>query len=207
MPPITRAALTAALIGFAAVSAPPPAGAAGADPDWPCEQREVRHLSWGQMWTGPALPEAKVWREDAAVAALAGRLSARRTEMDEAPALIDASGIEGEARLAALFAGAFQQIDEERARLIDGIGRFARKERARSDRIDALREEIESRAAAASPDDYDELDAIEALEDELAWETRIYQDRRRSLSFVCESPIVLEKRAFALARIIQERLP
>lgn len=201
MPPIVRAAMTLALLAV-------PAGAlAQEDRDWPCQQREVRHLSWGQMWTGPALPDPESTREDGQVASLAARLSARRTEIDAAPALIDEAGIEEEAQLVALFAVAFSQIDQERVRIIDGILRYSRKERARRDRIDALREEIEARSAAAGAEDYDELDAIEALQDDLAWETRIYQDRRRSLEFVCESPVTLEKRAFALARIIQQRLP
>ena len=47
---------------------------------------------------------------------------------------------------------------------------------------------------------------IEELEDEIAWETRIYADRRRSITFVCESPVILERRAFAVARIVQEAL-
>ncbi|MEO0820420.1 MAG: hypothetical protein AAF074_08340 [Pseudomonadota bacterium] len=181
------------------------------DPDWPCIQRKVVHLSWGQMWAGPPLPEeSSAWRGDAEVAALAGRLAARRTSLEEAEALVGrfAGGEDGaeEARVVALFAGAFALIDTERARIVRGIERLARRERARSERLDTLRAEHDTLEASAGPKEFDKLDRIDELADTIAWETRIYNDRRRSLQFVCESPVILEKRAFALARILMAAL-
>ncbi|MEO0760375.1 MAG: hypothetical protein AAFZ09_00960 [Pseudomonadota bacterium] len=196
-------AFTAAMAG----SAP----AQPVDPDWPCIQRKVVHLSWGQMWTGPALPESnRAWRDDAELTDLVARLAPRRTTIEEAGALVEALGPAGERtrdeRLVALFAGVFDRIDAERARIVRGIVTLAQRERARSERIELMRGEVATLAAAAKPDDFDALDRIEELEDEIGWETRIYDDRRRSLTFVCESPVLLEKRAFALARVIQGAL-
>lgn len=181
------------------------------DPDWPCQQRKVRHLSWGQMWTGPALPEsARAWRDDAELAGLVALIAPRRTGLDDVPALLaeigPADGRSRDDRLTALFAGVFARIDGERAEIVDGISRLAKRERARSERIDALRGDLAALQAAADPSNFDALDRIEELEDEIAWETRIYDDRRRSFQFVCESPVLLEKRAFAIARIIQGAL-
>ena len=34
----------------------------------------------------------------------------------------------------------------------------------------------------------------------LGWETRIFRDRAQSLTYVCETPVLLERRAFELAR-------
>ena len=51
--------------------------------------------------------------------------------------------------------------------------------------------------------DFDALDAIEEREDKLLWDTRIYQDRNKSLTYVCESPVIIEKRAFAIGKVIQ----
>jgi hypothetical protein len=68
------------------------AGGAAAfqEADWPCQQRKVVRLSIGQMWTG-ALPEKPgAWRDDPELAALAPRLAARRTGLDEARALVAA---------------------------------------------------------------------------------------------------------------------
>ncbi|MEM7522620.1 MAG: hypothetical protein AAF360_02445 [Pseudomonadota bacterium] len=202
-PPTLAPALLSALLIVAA----PMLAAAQEDPDWPCAQRKVAHLSWGQMWSGPPLPDDGGWRDDPVIGPLSSRLAARRTSIEDAPALIDAAGLSGADDHATLFAGAFELIDKERARLVEGIGRFARKQQDRAARVDAIRVEINEMRASTAPDDFDGLDRLEAREDELAWETRIYQDRRRSLEFVCESPVTLEKRAFALARMIQERLP
>ena len=38
------------------------------------------------------------------------------------------------------------------------------------------------------------------------WDVRIYDDRRGSLSYLCEQPVLLEQRAFALARTIVSHL-
>ena len=48
--------------------------------------------------------------------------------------------------------------------------------------------------------------AASALEDALRWDTRIHDERNAALAYVCESPVILEQRAFALAREIQTHL-
>ena len=55
----------------------PGAALAFGDENWPCPQRKVEHLSWGQMWTGPALPENARWRQDDTLAQLVPLLTAR----------------------------------------------------------------------------------------------------------------------------------
>jgi hypothetical protein len=181
------------------------AGAAAAqpqDPDWPCVQRKVAHLSIGMMWTGPIPEDMDAWRDDAEIAALAPRLAARRTPLAEVEAEIARFGAEADdARTALLFAGVFQTIDRERSRIVEGVTRFARKQRALSARIDAAQSEIAEAEAAAGPEDYDALDRIEEMRDALTWDVRIYEERQLSLTYVCESPVILEKRAFAIARI------
>ena len=38
------------------------------------------------------------------------------------------------------------------------------------------------------------------------WDTRIFEDRRRTISFVCEVPVLIEQRLFALGRTIQQEM-
>jgi hypothetical protein len=59
-------------------------------------------------------------------------------------------------------------------------------------------------ATAAEPQDFDRIDA---LEEELDWSTRIFKDRQQSLTYVCETPVILEQRAFSLGRSIAALLP
>ncbi|MGF1553422.1 MAG: hypothetical protein ACFBWO_13130 [Paracoccaceae bacterium] len=207
--------MTATTIARAAVIVALAAGAASAqpykDPDWPCEARKVRHLSWGQMWTGPVLPEeSAAWREDETLSRLVAVMAPRRTGLDAiAPMLEEVQATEARSRderLTALFAGVFASIDAERAEIVDGITRLARRERARAERIETMREDLARLEAEAGPEDFDALDRIDELRDTIDWETRIYDDRRRSLTYVCESPVILEKRVFAIARTIQGAL-
>ncbi len=147
------------------------------DPDWPCIQRKVLRLSIGQMWAGAPIDPAADWQADVAVRQLAPLLAARRTDLDEAAALIDgfagSAGDDKARRLPLLFQGAFSLIDQERSQIIDGIGRYAQKQARLSEKIEAAREELAALSASESPD----LDRVEELEDMLAWDVRIYGDR------------------------------
>jgi len=208
-----RASLTQLLIA-AAVALPlalPGTANAFGDENWPCQNRKVRHLSWGQMWAGPPLPESsRAWRDDEEVERLVRVLGARRTDMGQVKELVaelgPGDGKTREERLIALFAGVFAHIDRERATIVDGIERLARRERGRADRIEQMRDELEALKTGDKADEIETLDRIDVLEDEIKWDTRAYEDRRKSIQYVCESPVILEKRAFSLARIIQGEL-
>jgi len=204
-----RSALALALI----LGLPLPGLAADfSDPTWPCVQRKVVHLSWGMMWAGPPIDDSLGdWRADPAIARLAPTLAVRRTPMQEAEAMIarfaDGLGSQDRARrLALLFKGVFELIDDERAGIVGGIARYSEAQLRLAERIDAMRVELATLDAAAESD-FDQQDRIEELRDKLAWSTRIHDERRQSLVYVCESPVIMEKRAFALARAIMAHLP
>jgi hypothetical protein len=44
------------------------------------------------------------------------------------------------------------------------------------------------------------------LASQLAWQTRIFEDRRKSTSYVCDVPVQIEKRLFELGSAIQNAL-
>lgn len=174
------------------------------DPDWPCVQRKVPHLSVGQMWAGPPIEEADMtaWRKVDDVSALVPVIAVRRTAEEEADALITAfaeqAGPERAEKLRLLFAGAFALIERERSQIIGGIARYAQTQTALSKTIEEAQNRLTELNKATEPD----WDAIEEMEDKVFWETRIYKDRALSLTYVCDSPVILERRAFALARSI-----
>jgi hypothetical protein len=158
------------------------------------------------MWTGQVPADLDAWRGDADLADRAARIAARRTSDAEVAALVagvEARGGESrEARLARLFVGVFALIDAERSRIVDGITRYARRQAALSARIDAAQVALVQAEAAADPDDFDALDRVDEMRDTLAWDARIFEERNRSLTYVCESPVILERRAFSVARAI-----
>lgn len=149
----------------------------------------------------------RAWRDDDAVAALAPVLAVRRTATADIESLVAdfataAAAGDRNRRLALLFAGAFVLINRERAEIISGIARYARKQATLSDRIETRRLEI----AALETQDHPDPDQVEEMQDFLDWDTRIFRDRAQSLTYVCESPVILERRAFLVARIIMKHL-
>jgi hypothetical protein len=55
----------------------------------------------------------------------------------------------------------------------------------------------------ATPPDQPKVDE---LGNQLLWETRIFEDRRRVVKFVCEVPTIIDQRLFALGRTIQQEM-
>lgn len=187
-----------------ALLAGPALGAAGTDPDWPCIQRLQPHLSMGQVWTGP-LPDdaAQALVRDPQITRLAERLEQRRLPLEEAETEIaDFAAKATPAQLVALMQATFDRIDRDRGALIGGIARYGRSQLALSQRIEARRDRMAALEAAEAPD----FDAIDAEETALDWDQRIFTERQQSLTYVCETPVILEQRIFALGRAIAGHL-
>ncbi|MBO9454028.1 hypothetical protein J7376_03760 [Paracoccus sp. R12_1] len=186
------------------MAAGPALSASGTDPTWPCIQRKQPHLSLGQMWAGP-VPDAQTAElaQDPQIAALADRLEQRRLPLEEADKIIaEFAGDADNARLTALMQAIFDRIEPDRSALIDGIARYGRRQVDLSKMIEDRRAEMARMEQSEDPD----FDAIDAEEEALDWDQRIFTERQQSLTYVCETPVILEQRAFALARSIASHL-
>lgn len=185
-----------------------PIAASGADPDWPCIQRKVPELSLGQIWNGPELPEsAREWAKDDKVSALVREAAARRVPVAEAQqdirdfaATLPSDQLDS--RMAMLVQGLFDHMNAERSHVISGIGRYARKQlelaaalRKEASEVDALRVSPD-----ANPND------VAARTDRLIWQTRLFEERVQSLTYVCEVPTVIEQRLYQLTKTVSEVL-
>jgi hypothetical protein len=197
-------ALTASLLVLGAA----PAGAAEpTDADWPCIQRLVPELATSQMWAGlPAGGLAEPSGDDGELAQLAHQLASRSMPIDEAQAAIDrfADGLapeERNAELAQLFNDVLQQINQERAKIIAGIKRYTRRQQQLADKITRDSQKLADLQPGTTPDAQ-----TQELLDERHWDLRVFEDRQRMLTQICEQPVQLDQRAFALARAMQARL-
>jgi hypothetical protein len=191
----------------AAPSAAPAAAAEPADADWPCIQRLVPQLAASQMWAGPP-PEGgeNASSADGEVAPLAHRLASRSMPDDEAEAAIDAfaNGLAPEERnagLARLFHDVLQQINQERSQIIAGIKRYTRKQQHLAAKISQDSQRLADLQPGTTPDAPTQ-ELLEARQ----WDLRVFQDRQRILTHICEQPVLLEQRAFSLSRAMQARL-
>lgn len=198
---------TVFIVGLSALAAPA-ATAAGNDPDWPCVQRKVTEISAGQVWNGPSLDGlGDSWRTDGNLADLARTIASRRTDMAEAKqkiAAFAAAGADKNRRLTLLFAGVLATINAERSSIIAGIGRYARRQQGLAQKISAQSAELDQlpRAGATA----EQVDRREELLEIQAWDALIFRERERSLQYVCELPVLLDQRAFALGREISAQL-
>jgi hypothetical protein len=47
---------------------------------------------------------------------------------------------------------------------------------------------------------------VNELTNSIEWDTRVFEDQRKTISYVCEVPIIIERRLGALARAIQQSI-
>jgi hypothetical protein len=176
-------------------------------PDWPCAQAKVPEISLAAVWNGPALEDAtSKWRDDPKVSALIPRLAARRTSLDQAEKAIveflsDADA-DKKQRGILLFAGLFETLNAERSAVMNGLERVTRKQRDAADKVRADTLALQSLQDTTAKDQA----KIEELGNQLVWETRIFEDRRRVIKFVCEVPTAIDQRLFAFGRLIQQEM-
>ncbi|WP_407188468.1 hypothetical protein [Bradyrhizobium centrosematis] len=198
---LAMAALALALSGTAAGAADP------RYPNWPCTQAKVPEISLAAVWAGPALDDAETkWKNDTKITALVGKLSARKTPIEEAEKSVKdflaASSADKTTNAKLLFAGLFDTLNAQRSQVMNGLERVSRKQREAADKI---REETIQLQALQGATPRDEA-KVEALSNELIWKTRIFEDRNKVVRFVCEVPTAIDQRLFALGRVIQQEM-
>jgi hypothetical protein len=167
----------------------------------------VPDISLAAVWAGPALDDVGTkWKDDAKVSALVSKLSARKMPLDEAEKSVkeflagSASDKTENAKL--LFAGLFDTLNAQRSQVMSGLERVSRKQREVADKIRDETIQLQALQDATPRDDA----KVEAMSNQLIWETRIFEDRRKVVRFVCEVPTTIDKRLFALGRVIQQEM-
>jgi hypothetical protein len=174
-------------------------------PDWPCAQAKVPEISVVAVWDGPPIEQAAAWQSEPDIRDLVARLAARRTPIEDAQKRIaqfltgDAAKIE-KGKL--LFAGLFETLNSERGAVMSGLERLARSEKALAEEIRSDTSAMHALQDAASPDQA----KVDELATRIEWSMRIFEDRRKSIRYACEVPVIIEKRLFALSRAIAQTI-
>jgi hypothetical protein len=198
--------MTIAALCALAASSQPGLAADPRYPDWPCAQAKVPDISLAAVWAGPPLDDASnKWKDDAGISALVTRLAARKTPLEEAEksitdflAAAPDKGMAGKL----LFAGLFDTLNAQRSQVMNGLERVMRKQREAADKIRADTIALQALQGETAPDQQ----KVDELSNTLLWETRIFEDRRRVVKFVCEVPTAIDQRLFALGRVIQQQI-
>jgi hypothetical protein len=175
-------------------------------PDWPCAQAKVPEISVVAVWDGPPIEQGAAWQAEPDIRDLVARLAARRTPMEDAQKRIaqfvtgDAAAKTEKGKL--LFAGLFETLNSERGAVMNGLERLARSEKALAEEIRSDTSAMHELQDAPSPDQA----KIDELATRIEWNMRIFEDRRKSIRFACEVPVIIEKRLFALSRSIAQTM-
>jgi DNA polymerase III alpha subunit len=167
----------------------------------------VPEISLPAVWAGPPLDDVQSkWKDDSKITALVTKTAARRMPLDEAEKEIKqflASSTNDKTTAGKLlFAGLFDTLNGERSTVMNGLERVMRKQREAADKIRADTIAMQAMESEASPDQQ----KVDELSNQLLWETRIFEDRRRVVKFVCEVPTAIDQRLFALGRAIQQEI-
>jgi hypothetical protein len=176
-------------------------------PDWPCQQLKVPGISVASVWTGPSIEEIdKTEPLDPKQAEIVSRLAARRTPIEDARKLIAefvvGTSDEKQQKAKSLFAALYSRLNAQRDEVMNGIERFSRKQKAMAEKI---RDETQKMRELQDGPNVDQAQSDE-LANRLSWQTRIFEDRRKSTSYVCDVPVLIEKRLFDLGAAIQNVL-
>jgi hypothetical protein len=199
--------LSVAIVAGSALHASAQMGAR-ADPDWPCPQVKVTAFSLASIWDGPPLDlNSQSWRDDPEIASLAEKMSERKVPIADVKAAITAfkakTGADADAKLLRAFAAAFEDLSEQRSRILAGLDRFGRKQHVMADRIraeaDAVQKSADQNQSAAAATASD-------AQQRLQWDLRVFDDRRQTVRYVCETPTEIEQRIGAIARAVQSAL-
>jgi hypothetical protein len=199
MTPVWRLGLAAVFVMQAAAFAQA-AGRPGADTDWPCHQNKVVEFPLASVWDGPPVDtSSNAWRDDPVVAGLATQMSQRRVPIADVQTsvgrLFASAGPEAKAKLLQAFGAAFTDLTRQRSEIIIGLDRFGHKQRELADRIRAENE-------TTNRDQPPSATADSPLQ-KLQWDLRVFDDRRRTVSYVCEAPQAVEARIGELVKIVR----
>jgi hypothetical protein len=195
------------VIGVALTATGPVPAATAQTADWPCPQGLVSSLEPGQMWSGPplgSLPSDPDPKATALVQRLIDVHLPPETVASEVKSFAQSMRADQrQAGLTTLFVMAFDRLNAERSTLITGIKRYARGQRQLAEKVSAETRELDKLRQEPTPD----AARVDDLDTARVWDTRVFTDRQHSLRLVCDQPVLVEQRAFALARTIQEQLP
>ena len=174
------------------------------DPDWPCQQRLVPHLTPAAYWNGP-VDEQGNWQADPEIADLVHRLAPRRVRTEEGlVAMIKFAKTASEDRphrLALAFRGLLEETDRERAGPIEQLRQMGRRQRELADLVARLGNELTAIPLDARGEAAEKRVDLQQRHD---FTVRNFEEIQRTIRYACDTPVELDARLGVWARALQE---
>ena len=177
----------------------------GAPAGWPCVQRYQPSVSAGTFWPYELLEDVD-WDEEPRVRSLADAVTERAVPLEEAREKIrmflesqEQDAGEDLQKTASLLITALDKlINSKRDRIVKGIARFSERQQMMISRIETQARKIEELKAAAAADSDAEM--LKDLEVRQKWDVRVFDEREDLVGHLCEQPVLMEQKFFALGR-------
>ena len=178
------------------------------DLDWPCQQIKTPTFSLASVWAGPELNlDSQDWRNESDVADLEAQMAQRRVPIADVGAAITAfkakAGPDANAKLLRAFAAAFADLSQQRSQIVNGLDRIGHKQKALADRIRAENAAVQK---PSDPNHDGQAPPGADSQERLLWDLRVFDDRRQTVTYVCEAPTLIEQRIGEIARAVQQAL-
>jgi hypothetical protein len=174
------------------------------NPEWPCQQVKVPELSVAAIWP-EEIPEniAEASKDVPGLNDIVAKLAARRTPMEAAEkeigGFVTGAPEERKKKARLLFSGLFDALNAQRFQVMNGIERAYRRQKDFAEQIRTTTMKLRDLQDANG-----DAKEIEKLAEQLRWDTRIFDDRRKTITYACEVPVEIDQRIFALSRSIQK---
>ena len=172
---------------------------------WPCVQRKVAHVDAGQVWPGPPLDSADNEPRTDAITQFVSSVAPRRVPLEAAEVkardfVKSLPEADRATKTTAAFADLLATLNAERTAIMNGIERYGARQQALAAK---LRDENATLGDLRNKGD---MSRAADAQEKLIWDTRVFEERRKSLTYVCEVPTLIEQRLFALGRAMSGEL-
>jgi len=181
-------------------------GAAGpppADPDSPCVQRLVPNLTASTLWGGHEA--AGDWRTHPRVAEVVAAVAPRAVSAQDGAIRLDQFVAtvpvpDRPAEFALVFAGLVDEINAQRAQIIDSLRGIARRQRGITETTSRITAELRALPANAPTAQREEVVGRRAFL------VREYEEIEHTIRYACEVPVQMEAKLGILAQALQRGL-
>ncbi|HWK37613.1 MAG TPA: hypothetical protein VNR88_01735 [Hyphomicrobium sp.] len=178
-------------------------------PDWPCVQRKVPTISPAQVWDGPSIDEIKEF--DPGIRDLTEVLESRRVSTEDAEKAIKeyAASVpeaDRDRKLTELFASFLNHINSDRKFVMDRVEEYQKRQKARAAELEREGQKLAEKGLAATDELLPTETNLSPEQQEYNWNARIFQERQLNLTMACEVPMLIEQRAYEVARLIREQM-
>ena len=112
-------------------------------------------------------------------------------------------GAERDKKLTELFAAVLNEINTDRQFVMGKVEEFQKRQKGRAVELEREGQTLADKGIAATDELLPTETKLTPEQQEYNWNARIFQERQQNLTMACEIPVLIEQRAYEIARLIR----